>query len=362
MKKKRIYIIGTVGLPPRYGGFETLVDNLVKYLSSEFDFTVFCSSKFYEKKLRQYNGAKLKYLPLNANGIESIIYDVLSMIISKNKADIMLILGVSGCIALPILRKFYKGRIIVHIDGLEWKRAKWNSLARRFLKFSEKLAIKYSDAIISDNIAIKEYIEKEYNKESYFIAYGGDHLSKEPLTEKVIKMFPFLKEDYALTICRIEPENNIHLILEAFKKYKKLNYVIVGNFDMNQYGKELKKRYQKEKNIFMLKSIYDKKILNQIKSNCKLYIHGHSVGGTNPSLVEAMCLGLPIVAYDVIFNRKTTGNKAKYFRNVDDIINILKGLNTLELKKIGKEMFNIAKNEYTWKKIISKYKNLFKEV
>ncbi|SNZ06157.1 Glycosyltransferase involved in cell wall bisynthesis [Persephonella hydrogeniphila] len=360
-KKKKIHIIGTVGLPPRYGGFETLTDNLVEHLSKDFDIVVFCSSKFYKEKLKEYKGAKLEYIPLNANGIESIIYDSLSMIRSINRSDVMLILGVSGCIVLPILKKFYKGKIIVNIDGLEWKRSKWNSLARNFLKLSEKFAVNYSDAVISDNRAIQEYVKKEYGKDSYFIAYGGDHLKKEELTKESLERYPFLKEEYALTVCRIEPENNIHIMLEAFKKYKKMNYVIAGNFELNKYGQELKKKYENEKNIFML-NIYDRKILNQFRSHCKIYVHGHSAGGTNPSLVEAMYFGLPIIAYDVIFNRETTKNRAEYFKDAEELINILENLNYSALERIGKEMFNIAKEEYTWSKIINKYKNLFNEV
>jgi len=335
IKKKRLNIIGSVGLPPRYGGFETLTDNLVKHLSQDFDITVYCSSKFYKEKLKEYEGAKLEYIPLNANGVESVIYDFLSMLKSLNKSDIMLVLGVSGCIALPILKRFYKGKIVVNIV--------------------------YSDAVISDNKAIQDYVKKEYGKDSYFIAYGGDHLKKEELTEESVKMFPFLKEEFALTVCRIEPENNIHIILEAFKKYKKMNYVIAGNFELNEYGQELKKKYKNVKNIFML-NIYDRKILNQFRSHCKIYVHGHSAGGTNPSLVEAMNFGLPIIAYDVIFNRETTKNKAEYFKSTDDLINILENLNSSVLKKIGLEMLNIAKEEYTWSKIISKYRNLFNEV
>ncbi|WP_457636418.1 DUF1972 domain-containing protein [Persephonella sp.] len=359
--KKRINIIGTVGLPPRYGGFETLTDNLVEHLSKDFDITVFCSSKFYKEKLKEYKGAKLEYISLNANGIESIAYDFLSMVKSLNRSDIMLILGVSGCIALPVLRKFFKGKIIVNIDGLEWKRSKWNFLARNFLKLSEKFAVNYSDAVISDNKAIQEYVKKEYGKDSYLIAYGGDHLKKEELTKESLEKFPFLKEEYALTVCRIEPENNIHLILEAFKKYKNMNYVIAGNFDLNEYGQELKKKYKNEKNIFML-NIYDRKTLNQFRSHCRIYVHGHSAGGTNPSLVEAMNFGLPVIAYDVIFNRETTKNKAKYFKSADELVNILENLDPLELEKIGKDMFKIAKEEYTWAKIIDKYRNLFNEV
>ena len=131
----------------------------------------------------------------------------------------------------------------------------------------------------------------------------------------VLNQFPFLSENYAFKVCRIEPENNVHLILEAFYKYPLLNIVLVGNWNNSVYGKQLKLQFESFENIYLLEPIYDQNILNQLRSNCYLYIHGHSAGGTNPSLVEAMYLELPIIAYDINYNRETTSNKALYFKD-----------------------------------------------
>jgi hypothetical protein len=170
-----ISIIGTAGIPARYGGFETLAENLVRNRKHETQYTVFCSTKMYRIKQKEYLGAKLKYINLNANGINSIWYDFISMILSLH-SDVLLVLGVSGALFLPIVRLFYCGKIITNIDGIEWRRAKWNCFARFFLRISEKAAIKYSDHLIGDNQGIVDYIAHEYNKTAILIEYGADHI------------------------------------------------------------------------------------------------------------------------------------------------------------------------------------------
>lgn len=361
MANKNIAIIGTVGIPANYGGFETLAENLVTHLSSEFNITVFCSGKAYDKRLETYKGAKLRYINLSANGPESIFYDIFSIFRSLKFADVLLILGVSGCVSLPFVRLLSRKKIVVNIDGLEWKREKWGRFARWFLKLSEMLAVRYADVIIADNRIIQEYIAKEYSKPSELIPYGGDHAQFEPLDEKILDSFPFLKERYAFKVCRIEPENNVEMVLDTFRDYRRLNLVLVGNWHSNSYALALKKKYSSDTNIFLLDAIYDKKILNQLRSNCYVYIHGHSAGGTNPSLVEAMYLGLPIFAYDVSYNRATTMNRAKYFRDKKELINLLSNTDLVTLKNIGKDMEEIARQNYTWQKISERYRGTLLE-
>ena len=356
---KKIVIIGTVGIPAKYGGFETLAEYLTRNLADKYDMTVFCSAKSYDGKLDTYNGAKLKYINLNANGIQSIPYDIISIFSSLRFADTLLILGVSGCVVLPFVRLLSKKRIIVNIDGLEWKRDKWNQYAKWFLKFSEKLAVKYADVVISDNKVIQDYVRDEYGVESKLIAYGADHVTKELLNDEIKTKFPFLEDKYAFKVCRIEPENNIHLILDALSEYMTLNIVMIGNWENSEYGRELKEKYSSFKNIFLLDPIYDQKILNQIRSNCYVYIHGHSAGGTNPSLVEAMYLELPIFAYGARYNKETTQNKAKYFDNKDELIKLLNDIDEIELKMIATDMKKVAEKMYTWKIISKQYSELF---
>lgn len=356
---KKISIIGTVGLPAKYGGFETLTEYLCKHLGHTYDITVFCSKKNYNYHPSTYNNIKLRFLNLNANGIQSILYDILSIVHSLKFADTLLILGVSGCIVLPFVKLTSSKKIIVNIDGLEWKRDKWNKLAKWFLKFSEKMAVRYADIIVSDNKVIQNYVKKVYGKDSQLIAYGADHVSTFPLTTEILKVYPFLSSPYAFKVCRIEPENNIHLILAAFAEYTDINLVIIGNWSRSTYGQDLRTTYGNYPHIHLLDPIYDQNILNQIRSNCTIYLHGHSAGGTNPSLVEAMYLGLPILAFDVSYNKYTTHNKARYFKTPEALIEILQNLTQDQLKRMANDMKEIALSIYTWDKISTEYSKLF---
>jgi glycosyltransferase involved in cell wall biosynthesis len=355
---KEIAIIGTMGIPAKYGGFETLVEYLTKNLGIDFNFTVYCSLKNYDDKLDHYNNAKLKYINLQSNGFQSVLYDIISILRSIRNTDVLLILGVSGCIVLPVVKIISKKRVIVNIDGLEWKRAKWGRFAKLFLKFSEKLAVKYADVLITDNKIITDYVEIEYGVKSSLIAYGADHVCKDELDDDLRVLFPFLLGDYAFKVCRIEPENNIHLILKAFIKLPNRNLVIVGNWDNSSYGKKLKSEYSDLENIYLIDPIYNQKILNQIRSNCSVYIHGHSAGGTNPSLVEAMFLSLPVIAYDVEYNRETTQHMACYFGNEIELITILENHSALEFAEIATNMKIIAEKEFTWGIISEKYRSI----
>jgi len=356
----KVAIIGTVGLPATYGGWETLVDHLTKKLNTQFEITVFCSSKRYEKQLEFYNGVKLEYIDLDANGVQSIFYDIASIIKALKFADCLLILGVSGCVFLPLVKLLSRKKIIVNIDGMEWRRDKWGSFAKWFLKCSEAMAIRYADISIADNKEIQNYIRSEYGKPSELIAYGADHVSQEKISQEVFAQYPFLKEKYAFKVCRIEPENNIHIILNAFEGLQNINLVVVGNWANSQYGIDLKKKYKEYNHIHLLDPVYDQYVLNQIRSNCFIYIHGHSAGGTNPSLVEAMYLGLPVIAFDVKYNIETTHNKAKYFNTSLDLVDILSNIESCELESMRKDMRYIAEENYTWDKIAKQYASLFR--
>ncbi|MBB1363373.1 DUF1972 domain-containing protein [Shewanella sp. SR44-4] len=348
----KVAVVGTVGIPACYGGFESLVENLTLYKSNEIDYTIFCSGKSYVDKVYTYNDAKLVYLPLNANGIQSIPYDILSLIRCWFlRPDTVLILGVSGCLFLPIFKFFSKAKIVTNIDGLEWKRDKWNKWAKRFLKFSESIAVKYSDVIITDNKAIGDYVDVEYSTDNVVIAYGGDHAMIEGIDVGQ-------EQDYYLSLCRIEPENNVQMILEAFvNSDKKLKFV--GNWNSSEFGRELKKEFSDKPNIDVIDPIYDIKQLFMLRSECKGYIHGHSAGGTNPSLVEAMHFQKPIFAFDCKFNRYSTEDLAVYFSSSHNLNSMLTEVTTDELSAIAVNMKQIAESRYTWKIINQMYEETY---
>lgn len=361
MKKKKIAIIGTVGVPACYGGFETLAEHLIENTAKDHEITVYCSGKKYPKEERKqsYKGAKLKYLPFQANGVQSIIYDSLSILHAIFFADVILVLGVAGAWLFPFLRLLTAVKIIVSIDGIEWKRDKWSRLAKLYLWWAESVAVRFSHIDISDNESIQDYTAIRYGRLSQIIEYGADHTAPVKAIAADKREFPFLQNTYAFKVCRIEPENNVHLILEAFAEMQKYKLVVVGNWDKSDYGIELKERYRDTANVILLDPIYNQKKLDLLRSNATLYIHGHSAGGTNPSLVEAMYLGLPIVAYGVSYNRTTTANEALYFDDKEQLKSIITETKFSDLKQVGVLMKQIADRRYTWKIIADKYNFLF---
>jgi glycosyltransferase involved in cell wall biosynthesis len=353
-----ITIVGIVGVPAKYGGFESLVETLLDNNEYSFKYKIFCSSKFYQKKPSYYKGASLIYLRLNPNGASSIIYDGLAILSClKNHTDIILLLGVSGAIFLPLMKLFSNSKIICNIDGIEWKRQKWSYLARVFLKFSESIAIKYSDIIITDNKGISDYVSLNYRKDSVTIAYGADVNTDH--SNYLLNKYGLSKNQYFFKVCRIEPENNIELILNAFSQMHDQKIVIIGNWHNSVFGMKMLRTYEAYSNITLLNPIYNQFDLNELRVNCKGYIHGHSAGGTNPSLVEAMGLRLPIIAFDVNFNRHTLNNNGVYFKNQHELIYEISRFNSRNLDIEKEEIYEIFLNRYTKEKIAEEYAQLF---
>lgn len=356
MSNNRCALIGTVGIPPIYGGFETLAEYLALFLNNELLLTVYCSRKRYNERPKERHGVKLKYIPIDANGISSVFYDAVSILDASNKNDVLLLLGVSGAWILPVIKMFKRRiRIVTNIDGIEWKREKWSGISTKILKKLEEIAITQSDKIIVDNEGIAEYVRNNYRKDVTLIEYGADHVSYESISSELLGRFPFLSESYYCSIARIEPENKVHIILESFKKNQR-NLVFIGNWNANDYARKLYNDYNKLSNIHLIGPIYDLVDLNAIRSNCVVYIHGHSAGGTNPSLVEAMYLGRSIIAYDVVYNRYTTENCASYFDSSEHLIEELNS----HIDN-GKAMKEISTKRYTWNRMVKKYYSILKK-
>lgn len=354
---KKVAIIGIQGVPASYGGFESLVENIIgDNQSPDIAYTIYCSSKDMDTRLKVYKEARLKYLPLHANGVQCVPYDMWSLLRSIRGYDVVLVLGVSGCLFLPIFRMFYRKKLIINIDGLEHRREKWGKLARKVLLYSERAAVRYADTIIADNKGIQDYVTETYHRDSVLIAYGGDHVRHEmsqEVQEQHLAAYQLEKGKYAITVCRIEPENNCHKTLEAFANSGK-ELVFIGNWNKSAYGRNLKEKYSNYPHLHLLDAIYDLDILYALRKNAGAYVHGHSAGGTNPSLVEAMFFGCPILSYDVVYNRATTHNQAYYWKEVADLEQLL-----TRTDLDGKVMTDIAQKEYTWKHIARQYESLY---
>lgn len=350
----KLAILGTVGLPSCYGGWETLAENLVQYAEKndgvEMAITVYCTSIAYSEKIDRYCGARLRYSRLNANGVQSIAYDAVTMFDAAfRKNDRLLLLGVSGAIALPLLRLFTRAKIITNVDGIEWKRSKWSRFAKWFLKLSEAIAVRFSHAIIADNQGIAQYLQETYGIDAHVIAYGGDQALEKGVKPPALSYD--LPDNFALSLCRIEPENNVEMILSAFAA-SETPLVFVGNWSNSDFGKSLKVRFQNVDNLHLLDPVYDPADLFAIRDKAKAYVHGHSVGGTNPSLVEMMHFGIPILAYDCTFNRFTTEQKASYFSDAAQLAQLTEELHSLPN---GESMQEIAQRRYCWDVIGTEY-------
>lgn len=177
---KQVAIVGSVGIPANYGGFETLTEQLALRLQDRFEITVYCAKSSFREHPEKIGRIHLRYLPLAANGIQSIPYDMWSILSAVRYADTLLILGVGGCTLLPLLRWFgCRKRIVVNIDGIEWRRAKWSRAARAYLRFAEKCAVRYADAVIGDNQVIVDYVQKSYRRPCELIEYGADTIRME---------------------------------------------------------------------------------------------------------------------------------------------------------------------------------------
>jgi len=351
----KIAILGTVGVPGRYGGFETLAENLVHYharTTPGATLTVWCSAKNKAERPSHFESANLRYLNLSANGMQSILYDVVSLWQAvRSGHDRVVLLGVSGALALPLVRFVSRARIVTNIDGIEWKRAKWNKLARFVLRASEWAAVRFSHEVIADNQAIADHVRYTYGSDCHIIAYGGDHaLHHDGEGEAPAGLPPH----YALALCRIEPENNVHIILEALSNLA-TPLVFVGNWDSSAYGRDLKARYGGYPNLHLLDPIYEPGILYALRERASIYLHGHSAGGTNPSLVEMMHFGVPVLAHGCAFNRYSTEGKARYFETSHELAELLLTLGQDEAVRIGADMREIAQRRYTWDHIGQAY-------
>ncbi len=347
-------------MPARYGGFETLVERLVRYAQSRKQpidqLTVYCSRQAYLERPSHYCGARLRYSSYNANGIQSIIYDCVTALDAIwRRHDRLLVLGVSGAIVFPLIRLISRARIVTNVDGIEWRRPKWKGLSRCFLKWSEWLAVRFSHEIVADNQGIADYLKETYKIQARVIAYGGDHAVRTIAEESIDASQP--RGPYALALCRIEPENNVSMILEAFED-SSLPLVFVGNWNNSEFGRKLRSQYDRSPNIEMLDPIYEPAALQRIRQKASAYIHGHSAGGTNPALVEMMHVGHPILAFDCNFNRYTTEDCAAYFTTARELTDLVGKVSQHEN---GASMKEIANRRYRWDVIGADYFSLLQE-
>ena len=357
----KIAILGTRGIPNNYGGFEQCAEYLSVGLVNKGHEVAVYSPHFHPYREDTYKEVKIikKLSPENLFGssASNFIYDYLCFKDAVGKEfDIILELGLITS-SLSIVFCNHQGKIVAtNLDGLEWKRAKWNKFIQRLTKKLEKYGVKHSDYLIADNVGIQDYIRQEYNLEAEVISYGAVDIS--PPNDTYLNQYGITKGTYFLTIARLEPENNLEIIFDGYiSSNKKAPYYIIGNHNTT-YGKFLKEKY-KNKGIIFLGGIFNKIHLDNIRYYSKLYIHGHSVGGTNPALLEAMAAKTLILAHNNQFNKSVLGENAFYFSSSDELSKLFK--QDLELKKKEFTLNNLSKIDrvYRWPIVIDQYEKYF---
>ncbi len=318
----KIAILGTRGIPNQYGGFEQWAEQLSVGLVERGCEVAVYSSHFHSYKKNNYKGVRIirKWDPKKIGLASQFIYDLLCVLHARKQSyNVILQLGytTSSVWAWLLPRK---AKIIYNMDGMEWKREKYKGILSRFLKIAEKLAVKHSDAVIADSKPIKNYLDKTYNINSNFIAYPAEIFTQPD--ESVLANYNLKSDDYLLLIARFQPDNNFETIIKGVIKSKSPKKLIIIGDDNNRYAQYLKRTF-KDNRISFLGKIYNKKVLNNLRYFSSLYFHGHSAGGTNPSLLEAMAASCIICAHDNEFNKSILGEDAFYFKKDNEITDIL---------------------------------------
>lgn len=323
--KTKVAFIGAVGVPNNYGGFEMFLDSCAPAVAKEFDeVTVTCDSTKYDEQDPSWHGVRRIFIPVRANGPLSVLHDLLAFLFVFSRSNVIVVLGVSGGVFFPLFRilcSIAGKKLVVNVDGIEWRREKFSKGRRAFLFVSDRLAQICAHQVVIDNEALRPFLISYVRHKARHIAYPGDH---------VVRVKDRIKnsdgELYCLTICRIEPENNCHLLINAFANAKRGKYIFVGNWDASPYGRKLRELFKDCPGLEMRNPTYDKLELAMLRENCNLYLHGHSVGGTNPSLVEMLFYECRIQAFDCPFNRYTGGDALQYFRDGSELTEYLRSI------------------------------------
>ena len=390
MDKQHVFIVGCKGIPTRYGGFETFVDKMTEYMSDDIKFHVAClrSKEEYDKNNTEYeyNDAHCFTIKQRVNGsAKAVFYDIDALkycikFIKEHNIE-NAIVYILACRIGPFVGRYVRqihrlgGKVFINPDGQEWKRSKWNGLIKKYWKISEKHMIKHGDLMVCDSMGIENIIKKEYKKynpKTTFIAYGAE-VSKSKLTledEKVKKWFEskgVKPNNYFLTVGRFVPENNYEIIIKEYMRADTdKDLVLITDYDTPFFEQiEKKTNFKKDKRIKFVGTVYDKELLKIIRENALAYIHGHSVGGTNPSLLEALGLTDINLVYDVVFNREVAEQGALYWdeefgllaQRIERVCNIEQA----NKEVLSREAKQRIIDYYNWKNICNEYHKIFVE-
>lgn len=363
----KIAILGARGIPACYSGYDTLVEELSLGLveSHATEVLVYCRSSYYGDQPAFWRGVRLVYLPAprGVKALESLIHSFLSSLhVLKEKVDVVYFLDPANAPFCAFLRCLGK-RVVIHTDGLGWKRRKWGQLARHYYKIVEWICAKCASALITDNPAMQQYYRDEYGTETRFISYGATN--RHGVDATIYADLGITPKQYLLVVARLEPENNIDLLIAQYVKSKvAMPLVVVGDAPYGpQYMQNLRDLANAQ--VLLPGRINDQSRLNALYRGAYLYIHGHEVGGTNPSLLRAMDAGAAPVVLNVPFNSSVVDQSGVVFDKVNDsLAGILEHLvsNEAEVREIGKCASLRAIEYFSWDSVAAKHHDLFVRV
>lgn len=370
----KIAFVSVRGIPNNYGGFEQFAEYISVGLAKRgHDVTVY-SPSYHPYKGDLYKGVHVKhvYSPETWMGssVGSFFYDFASLkdALKREHFDIIYEAGYTSIIPAFIwfdVKNVTKSIVVTNMDGLEYKRTKFNKWVRKFVFWEERMAVKHSHYLIADNMGIHDYYKEKYGKDSKFLAYGAD--IHDDYDAAVLTEFNLELENYYLLVARLEPENNIVMAIDGYlasKENGRRPLLVVGKTN-TPHGKELIAKYGKEKYVRFVGGIYDFNKLNSVRHFSYAYFHGHSVGGTNPSLLEAMASDCFIMANDNIFNRAVLKENAIYYQSANKVTDILNDIDNIAIK--NKKTFvadNLKeiRNEYSWTKLVDEHEKYFQQI
>ncbi len=355
----RIAILGTRGIPNHYGGFEQFAEHLSAGLTERGHSVTVYNSHLHPFKKDSWNAVKIIHCfdPEKMLGTAGqFVYDLNCILDArKRNYDIILQLGyTSSSVWGSFLPK--QAVSITNMDGLEWKRSKYSKPVKRFLKFAEGLAVKKSDYLIADSPEIKKYLSNKYDLPILYIPYGAEQYNNED--EKILADYCLTKRNFSLLMARMEPENNIEAVLDGMHLgNSEKKFLVIGDIS-NRFGKYIVHKYKNDSRILFTGSIFHSQKIHTLRTFSHLYFHGHSVGGTNPSLLEAMSSKALIAAHDNPFNKSVLQNDALYFSDANDVRRIIETTKRAEQeKKVDNNLSKIT-DQFNWQKIISQYEEL----
>ena len=360
-RKLRISIIGTRGIPGNYGGFETFAERLsLGLVEKGHQVAVYCPAAHSNHQQREYKGVKRIIIPnLQSKSLDKISSSIISSVHATIQSkQIILFLGVSA-VVFAWLPRLFGNKTVINIDGLEWRRKKWNKFASFYLKLSESLSGVICNRVVTDSVEIKKYYKRQYGKESTYIAYGADIRSYED--DAVLEKYGLKKDNYILQVCRLEPENNSDLIIKEYCKVDTdVPLIILGDAPYSDEYKHYLKQLADHR-VRFLGGVYGYDY-DVIRSNPLCYVHGHEVGGTNPALLEALASGNCVAVLNVPYNLEVIGDAGLSFDKsegslMESLVDILQ--NPDLVSKLRYQARQRIKQNYTWEKIVNAYEDLF---